>query len=74
MKLNITWHGACPSCGIETSATGYRADPTPDAFMKLGTYAETVIRCPVCSDDDITLMCVGICLEPFVAREQDPED
>jgi hypothetical protein len=71
--LNVTWHGACPSCQITTAFTGYRTEDTPGARAKLGTVAERLVRCPVCGEADIQLRCVGVCLDPFVAREDDPE-
>lgn len=74
IRLNVTWHGYCPSCGCGMAMTGYRADDTPDARAKLGQPVEHPVLCPVCAEADVPLICVGICLDPFAAKEPDAED
>lgn len=74
-RLNLTWHGECPGCGIGMTVTGYRCDDTPEARAKLGVETILDTRCPVCTVLN-PLLCVGVCLDPFTATpvEQDERD
>lgn len=73
-RLNVTWHGVCPACGIGMTMSGYRADDTPEARAKLGSVAEQQVTCVVCEEAVVPLLCVGICLDPFAPQRLEDED
>lgn len=71
MKYNVTWTGDCPVCGASTTVTGLGSPEAP--IFKLGEQSPEPFACIACGTT-FPLTCVGLCLEPFVAREEEDED